>query len=115
MGRLKYLLIGIGLVLLVAVLTKPSRETYEDNTRRAFSSIIKEQADKAGNRDMFSWLAEMTMETFFNKAIEKHLVVEDYILFNRAYLEVDEKRVTLATGVFGQTIFSSEIKDLLKK
>lgn len=117
---MKKLLIG-AIVLLIAVVmikTVPDKKAHKQAMMEAVKAFVDDEASQRGLGDnILTDLGKGIVNKTIEVALNSKLEVDNYLLFNTTYVELDDERTTLSLGILGHVFtFDKEmLRDALEE
>ncbi len=113
---MKKLLIG-AIVLLIAVVmvkTVPDKKAHKQAMMEAVKAFVDDEASQRGLGDnILTDLGKGIVNKTIEVALNSKLEVDNYLLFNTTYVELDDERKTLSLGILGH-VFTFD-KEMLRE
>lgn len=104
-------------ILLIAILTNPSKEDHKEKVKETLHTFYQKSLKETepDSEKSFAALGSLIGETLINSFIENAITRDNYVLFSLTTISYRGEEKSIGYGVFGNVFLSDKIEDAFNK
>jgi hypothetical protein len=115
-----FILIGISIILLIAMITNPDTNHHKEEVKSKINEYLQKSLANDVNETDDKWskagklFGNLFGETMVNNMVNTMITTNNYILFSTTNATFEGKSKTIGLGIFGNVYLSDKVNDAFR-